>query len=139
MARLLEIFGGGWGAGELHLFEQELQFGFRLGIAGEAEFASVSGRQVDVDHLDGGELLERAARGERRRQGVEAELQGDVEAIGEERDEDVRLDTALFFMEDWADGEVVLEGLEGFLDHDELDVVLPEQRGSSSAMLVRRR
>ena len=79
---------------ELHLFEQELQLGFRLGIAGEAEFASVSGRQVDVDHLDGGELLERAARGEPRRQGVEAALQGDVEAIGEERDEDVRLDPA---------------------------------------------
>ena len=47
---------------------------------------------------------------------MEAALQGDVEAIGEERDEDVRLDPALFLMEDWPDGEVVLEGLEGFLD-----------------------
>ena len=78
------------------LLEQQLQLGFRLGVAGEAEFASVgiapafaspdlvlgaqppaqphrrvgverpirladsAGRQVDVDHLDGGELLERA-------------------------------------------------------------------------------
>jgi hypothetical protein len=44
---------------------------------------------------------------------VEAALQGDVEGVGQERDEDVRLDPVLFFMEDWADGEVVLEGLEG--------------------------
>jgi len=36
---------------------------------------------------------------------VEATLQGNVEAIGEERDEDVRLDPVLSVMEDWADGE----------------------------------
>ena len=46
---------------ELELVDQQLQLGFRLGVAGEAEFASIGGRQVDVDHLDGGELLERAA------------------------------------------------------------------------------
>jgi hypothetical protein len=33
---------------------------------------------MDVDHLDGGELLERAAGGEPWGQGVEAALQGDV-------------------------------------------------------------
>jgi len=37
----------------------------------------------------------------------------------------VRLDPALFLVEDRADGEIALEGLEGFLDRDEL---LPEQR-----------
>ena len=37
----------------------------------------------------------------------------------------MRLDPALFLVEDRADGEIALEGLEGFLDRDEL---LPEQR-----------
>ena len=40
-----------------------MQFGFRLCVAGERELAPVGGRDVHVDHLHGGELLQRAARG----------------------------------------------------------------------------
>src|SRR5208337_2701083 len=74
------------------------------------------------------------------RAGVEAALQGDVEAVSEERDEDARLDPVLFFMEDWPDGEVALEGLEGFFDRDELNVVLPAPhwRGRQSRISERR-
>jgi hypothetical protein len=71
---------GRWLGGqlELELVDEQLQLGFRLGVAGEHELASVSGREMDVDHLDGGELLKSAARGQPRRQGVQPALQRDV-------------------------------------------------------------
>jgi hypothetical protein len=40
-----------------------LQLGFWMGVAGEQYLAPVRGRQMDVDHLDGGELFESTARG----------------------------------------------------------------------------
>ena len=43
-------------------------------------------------------------------------LQGDEQAIGEERDEDMRLDPLFALMKDWADGKVMLEYLERLLD-----------------------
>jgi hypothetical protein len=38
---------------------------------------------MDVDHLDGGELFQRAARGQARRQSVQPARQGDLQGIGE--------------------------------------------------------
>jgi len=55
---------------ELELVEEQLQLGFGLGEAGERQLAPVGGRQVYVDHRHGGELLEHAARGQPRRQGL---------------------------------------------------------------------
>ena len=55
---------------------------------------------MNVDHLDGGELLESTARGQSRRQSVQATLQRDLQAISQERDEDVSFDSALFLMEE---------------------------------------
>jgi hypothetical protein len=60
------------------MVDQELQLGFRPDVAGQHEFASVGGREMNVDHLDGRELFESAARGEPRRQGMQAALQRDV-------------------------------------------------------------
>src|SRR6516225_6318886 len=48
------------GQGELELVEQQYEFGFRLSVAGEQQFAAIGGRQVEVDHLHGGELLDGA-------------------------------------------------------------------------------
>ena len=45
-----------------------------------------------MNHLHGGELFDGAARREARRQGMEAPAECDMEAIGEEGDEDMRLD-----------------------------------------------
>ena len=63
---------------QLELADQEQQLGFRLGVAGQHEFAAVRGREMNVDHLDGGKLFEGAARGQPRRQRVQAALQRDV-------------------------------------------------------------
>ena len=61
---------------------------------------------MDVDHLHGGKLLQHAARREPRRQRVQAPRKSDVQAIGQEGDEDVRLDARLELVKDWPDGEV---------------------------------
>jgi hypothetical protein len=94
-------------------------------VASEHEFSAVSCRDVGVDNLDRGELLERAARSEPRRQGMQTPPEGDVQAVGQESDEDVRLDACLFSMEDRPDGEIALEALEGFLHGDQLEIVAP--------------
>jgi hypothetical protein len=59
---------------------------------------------------------------------VEAPPQRDVKAVGEEGDEDVRLDPRFELMEDRADREIALEVLESFLHRDELQIVTPEFR-----------
>ena len=45
--------------------------------------------------------------------------------MGEERDEDMRLDALFALMEDWADGKVMLEFLERLLDLGEPHVIFP--------------
>ena len=110
---------------ELERVEQHAQLGLRLGVAGEQEFASIGCRDVDVDHLDGGELLEHAARGQPRRQRIQAAFERDMQAIGEEGDEDMRLDPLLLLVEDRADGEIAFEGLERLLHPNELQIVGP--------------
>ena len=50
---------------------------------------------MDVEHLHGGELVEHRPRREAARQRFEPCAQRDVEAIGQEGDEDVRLDALL--------------------------------------------
>ena len=56
-------------------------------------------------------------------------LQGDEQAVGDEGDEDVRLDALFTLMEDRPDREVVLEFLERLLDLDELHVQAPQRGG----------
>ena len=58
--------------------DDELEFGFRVGVAGEQDLAPVGGRQMNVDHLDGGEFFERATRSQSGRQGMQTTSQGDL-------------------------------------------------------------
>src|SRR5271168_2790530 len=60
-----------------------------------------------------------------RGEGVEPTRQGDLHAVGEEGDEDVRFDSAFVMMEDWTNRQVSLQSFERFLHGDELNVVLP--------------
>ena len=50
-------------------------------------------------------------------------------AIGDERDEDVRLNALFELMEDGPDGKIVLELLERLFDFRELHVVAPQRGG----------
>ncbi len=73
--------------------------------------------------------IRRVARRQPRRARPRRILQGDVQAVGDEGDEDVRLDASLPLVEHRTDGEIVLEFLEGLLDLRELHVVAPQGRG----------
>jgi hypothetical protein len=46
---------------ELELLDQEPEFRLRLSVTSEQQFAPIGGRQTNVDHLSGGELLESTA------------------------------------------------------------------------------
>src|SRR5215831_10643763 len=97
---------------EPELVEQQLLIGFWLGVAGEHEFAAVGCRNMNIDHLDSRELLDHATWSEAGGESVQASSQRNVQAIGDERDEDVRLDASLVLVKDRPDSEITFEVLE---------------------------
>ena len=106
-----------------------MEFWLRLSVSGQQQLAAVGCRQMDIDHLDGGELLKSTARCQSWCQRIEPTLQSDLQTISQEGDEDMGFDPALFLMEDWPDREVALQVFERLLHGNELRVVLPQQRG----------
>ena len=84
---------------------------------------------MDIHHPHRRELLQHGARRQSRRARSGEVLQGDVQAVGDEGDEDVRFDPLLALMEDRPQGEVVLEFLERLLDLGEPRVVPPQRGG----------
>jgi hypothetical protein len=67
---------------------------------------------MNIDHLDGGKLLEGAARGQSWRQCMQATLERDLQTISQERNEDVGFDSALVLMEDRPYRQIALQVLE---------------------------
>ena len=100
-----------------------------LGVAGQHQVPPVSGRQMHIHHLQRRELLQHGARGQSRRARPAEVPPGDVQAVGDESDEDVRLNPGLALVEDRLEGEVVLEFLERLLDLGETRVVSPQSGG----------
>src|SRR5215467_13236814 len=98
---------------ELELMQQKLLVGIGLGVSGENQCAAVRRRKVHVEHLDGGHLVEHGARRETGSERLQAGAQRDLQAIGHESDEDVRLDTMLELMIDRPQLQIVLEVLDG--------------------------
>ena len=121
----------GWLRGEVEAQsrEQQPQLGLGLGVTREHDLTAIGNRDLDVEHLHTGELVEHAARRQARR--VRSQLLGQrgMQAVGEERDKDVRFDALLVLMVDRADRQIALEVLEGFLNLDELEVVAPQLGG----------
>ena len=101
----------------------------RLGMARQHQMAPVGGRHMDVDHLQIGELLEDGTWGEAGRLWPGEVLQGHEQAVGDERDEDVRLDPFLELVEDGPDRKMVLELLERLFDFRKLHVMAPQRGG----------
>ena len=89
------------------MFLQKLLVGVQLSVAAQDQCAAIGGREVDVEHLDGGELVEHGPRSEARCQRLELGAQGDVKAIGQEGDEDVRFDAVLKLVIDRAELQIV--------------------------------
>ena len=114
------------GQGEAELVYEQLLIGIELGVAAQNQDTAVGGREVDVEHLHGCQLVEDRPGREAASQRFEPGTQRNVEAVGNERDEDVCFDALLELVIDGAQAEVVLEILEGRLDLGQLDVELPQ-------------
>ena len=63
-----------------------------LRVAAEDQLAPVRCGEVDIEHLDSSKFVEDGSRSETARERPQPRAQGDVQAVGQERDEDVRLD-----------------------------------------------
>ena len=75
--------------------DQNLEVGVQLGVTAEDQHAPVSCREVYIEHLNAGELVEHGSGSEPAGQRLEPGAQRDMEAVGEEGDEDMGFD-ALF-------------------------------------------
>ena len=98
-------------------------------MAGQGDDAAVGGRQDDVDHLDGFELVDDLPRGEAGGVLAGDGAQGRQQAQGHERREDVGLDAVVEAVVDGSEAEVVLEFAEGVFDFALDHVLLPEGGG----------
>ena len=126
---------GLWRQGEVESFHEKSLVRVGLGVTAQDQGAAISGREMNIEHLDAGELVEHRPRCETRRQWLESRPQGDVQAIGHEGDKDVRFDPALELVVDRAQLEIVLQVVERRLDLGELDVEPPELIGIPPAQI----
>ena len=83
--------------------QQQLVVACGLGVARQRQMPPVRGRQMDIDHLQGGELLQDGPRRQSRRAWSSQVFQGHIQTVGDEGEEDVRLDPILALMEDRSD------------------------------------
>jgi hypothetical protein len=79
-------------------------FGFC--ISGEDEFAAIGRREMDIQHLHGRELVQRLAGREARCFEPKPVLQGNLEAVGNESDEDMSFDAVFALVVDRAHGKI---------------------------------
>ena len=71
------------------MLDQNFLVGGEFGVTAEDQAAAVGSREMHVEHLDGGELVEHGPRGEAGRQRLEPCAQRDVQTVGQEGDERV--------------------------------------------------
>ena len=102
--------------------QQELLVLFGLSVSGQDEAAAVGGRKMHVDHLQRRHLFQHGPWGQPGRQRAQPVLERDLQAVGHERDKDVRLDAGVGLVVDGPQREVALEFLERLFDFGELDV-----------------
>jgi hypothetical protein len=77
------------------VLHEKLLVGVQFGVAAQDQRTAVGCWELDVEHLDGGKLVEHGPRGEAGGQRLELGAQRDVKTIGHESNEDVRFDTML--------------------------------------------
>jgi len=130
----------GWsGSWSFSFFERGFLVGFGLCITSEEEGAFVGAQVVDIEHLDGGELVENGPGGQSGGVGAQAGAKVYMDAIGQEGDKDVGFDPGVELMVDRPEVEIVLEGAERGFHFRELDVEVPGVGGLASGMLARSR
>ena len=114
------------GQNEVKLAEHELNFFLGLSVSGQDQLATIRGGQMDVDHLDGFELFKDGPGCQPRGFRLGSLLEGDLQAVGQEAHENMRLDPVVFLVVDWTQAQVVFDFLERLFDFGEHDVLFPQ-------------
>jgi hypothetical protein len=83
---------------------------FGLSISSEDKLPAVGGREMHIEHLHGAELIQRLAGREARCFESKPVLQGDLNAVGKESDEDVGFDAVFALMIDRPHRQIALAG-----------------------------
>ena len=102
---------------------------FRFGVTSHLKLAPVGGRDGDIEHLDFAEALEHAPGTQSGGRLLVVFLKGNVQAVGEEADEDMGFDTLVELVKDRTQAQIALESAEAFFDSHQVHVVLPELCG----------
>jgi len=79
---------------------------------------------VNIDHLNRFELHDHLGRSQTVGEMAQLRFEGDLQAVSEEGDKDVRFDARLGAVVDRPNGEIMFEFLECLLDFGQLDVKL---------------
>ena len=78
---------------QFELVEKQLELGLWLGITRKDYGATITGGQINVDHLHGAELLKHCTGSESGSQVSQAAPQGDMKTVGDKGDKDVCLNS----------------------------------------------
>jgi hypothetical protein len=81
---------------------------------------------ADVDHLNRRQLVQDRRRGQSGGIRLHAVLQGDLQTVGQERQQDVRVGAVFELMMDGADAQVALERAKGGLNLRQLHIPGPQ-------------
>ncbi len=95
------------GQRELQLIKQHRLVGVGFGIAREDQRAAVGGRELHIEHLDRGKLIEHRARREPGSERFQFRSQCHMQAVTHEGNKDVRLNAMLELMVDRAQPQIV--------------------------------
>src|SRR5919198_726196 len=103
----------------MKLFQQQLEIFGRLRVAR---------RNPDIDHLNRAQLFQHRRRGQAGRVNLQTVLQSDLETIGQEGDQNVRVYPALQVVVNGTNAQLTFERSKHCLDLSQLDVACPQHR-----------
>ena len=111
---------------DLELIEDGLNVFVRLRVPRHDQPPAIEHRDPDLDHLDGGELFQDRRRRQSRGMDHQPVLQRDLQAISEERNQNMSVGPVLELMVDRPDSQFALQRPEHRLDLRQLHIARPQ-------------
>ena len=112
---------------QLHvqMIEDGLDLFVRLRVPRHDQPAAIEHRNPDLDHLDGGELFKHSRRRQSRGMNHQPVLQRDLQAVSEERNQNMSIGPVLELMLDRSNPQFALQRPEDRLDLGQLHIARP--------------
>ena len=117
----------------MEMLQEQRRVFVRLRVSGRNQPSSVNGRHPDVDHLNRRQLFQHGGGSQPRCIKHQAVFQRDLQAIGQERNQDMRIHAMLQPMVNRAKSQIAFQGTEHRFDLRQLYVARPEDGGIFAA------